>query len=772
MKKEYKLKNLSCAHCSSIIENNVSKLEYVDKVSVDFINKKINLTFNSLDSTNHIDDIQNIINKIESNISIEDILDSYEFTFNLKNLNCANCASKIENQIQTLNYIINVHVDFINKKVSIKSTINDSLMILEDLKNIINNIEHNIEISQERIINEDEEIKFPRKILFAGILFLIGLLFKNNALLSFILHFISYIVLAKDILIDTTKSFKNGLNINENTLISIATISAFIIGEIPEAIAVILFYSVGEYFQEYAINNSKKSISSLIKLKPEYANLIANNEIKKVSPETVNIGDIISVNPGEKIPLDGIIIEGESYLNTIAITGESIPRKYSKNEEVLSGFINGEESLKIKVTKDYKNSTITKILDLVENANKSKANTEKFITKFARVYTPIVVLIAVLIATIPPFFITSISLTEWIYRALTFLVISCPCALVLSIPLGFFSGIGGAAKNGILFKGSIHIEHLSKIDVAVFDKTGTLTEGVFEITNINSNGTCSKDELLELAAYAESNSTHPIAKSIISSYNKKLDLAKIKKIKEIPGHGIEAMINDDVILVGNAKLLNIQKIDFKESEDNGTIVYIAKNNVFLGSITISDKLKENTSSLVKNLKKAGIEEAIMLTGDRKIIGEQIGSKLGFDKIHTDLLPTDKAEIVENLIKYKKKKVAFIGDGINDAPVIALADVGISMGTLGSDIAIETSDIVFVNDDPTKLIDAINISKKTMKIIKQNIIFALGVKVLFLILAALGLTSMWLAVFADVGVSILAILNSMRAMRFNKKRDNF
>ena len=769
MEKKYKLKNLNCAHCASIIENNVAKLDYIDKVSVDFINKKINLTFNNLDTTNHLSDIQNIINKIESNITIEDIVDSYEFTFNLKNLNCANCASKIEKQIQSLSYIVSANIDFINKKVTIKSTINDSLILLEDLKNIANKIEHNIEFSQDKIITKEEHINFPKKILFAGTLFLIGSLLKNNTLLSFILYFISYIVLAKDILIDTIKSLKNGFNINENTLISIATISAFIIGEIPEAIAVILFYSVGEYFQEYAISKSKKSISSLLKLKPEYANLIVNNTIKKVSPETVNIGDIISVNPGEKVPLDGIILEGESYLNTIAITGESVPRKYAKNEEVLSGFINGEESLKIKVTKDYKNSTITKILDLVENANKSKANTEKFITKFARVYTPIVVLIAVLIATIPPFFITSITLTEWIYRALTFLVISCPCALVLSIPLGFFSGIGGAAKNGILFKGSICIEHLSKINVAVFDKTGTLTEGVFEITNINSNSSHSKDELLELAAYAESSSTHPIAKSIIKAYNKKIDLSKVKKVKEIPGHGIEAIINDDVVLVGNAKLLNIKKIDFKESEDNGTIVYIAKNNMFLGSITIADKLKENTSSLVENLKKTGIEETIMLTGDRKSIGEHIGNQLGFDKIHTDLLPTDKAEIVENLIKHKNKKVAFLGDGINDAPVIALADVGISMGTLGSDIAIESSDVVFINDDPTKLIDAINISHKTMKIIKQNIIFALGVKILFLILAAFGLTSMWLAVFADVGVSILAILNSMRAMKLNIKK---
>lgn len=769
MEKEYKLKNLSCAHCASIIENNVSKLEYIDKVSVDFMSKKINLTFNNLDNTNHISDIQNIINKIESNILIEDIVDFYEFTYNLKNLNCANCASKIENQIQSLSYIVSAHVDFINKEITIKSTIDNSLIILEDLKSIINKIEHNIEISQDKVITKETSLKFPKRILFGGAVFLIGSLFKDNNLVSFILYFVSYVVLAKDILIDTIKSFKNGFNINENTLISIATISAFIIGEIPEAIAVILFYSIGEYFQEYAVSNSKKSISSLLQLKPEYVNLITNNEIKKVLPETVNIGDIISVKPGEKIPLDGIIIEGESFLNTIAITGESVPRKYSKNEEVLSGFINGEESLIIKITKNYKNSTITKILNLVENANKSKASTEKFITKFAKIYTPIVVLIAVLIATIPPFFITSISFSEWIYRALTFLVISCPCALVLSIPLGFFSGVGGAAKKGILFKGSIYIEQLSKINVAVFDKTGTLTEGVFEITNINPNNISSKEELLELAAYAESNSNHPIAKSIISSYTKKLDLSKIKKIKEIPGHGIEAIINDDVILVGNAKLINIQKIDFEESDDYGTIIYIAKNNVFLGSITISDKLKENTNFLVKNLKKVGIEEAIMLTGDRKSIGEQVGKELGFDKIHTDLLPIDKAEIVENLIKYKKKKVAFIGDGINDAPVIALADIGISMGTLGSDIAIETSDIVFVNDDPTKLIDAINISKKTMKIIKQNIIFALGVKVLFLILAAFGLTSMWLAVFADVGVSILAILNSMRAMRFNKKK---
>ena len=769
MNKEYKLKNLNCAHCASIIENNVAKLDYIDKVYVDFINKKIYLTFNNLDYRNHLSDIESIINRIEANITIEDIVDSYEFTFNLKNLNCANCASKIEKQIQSLNYITKANIDFINKKVIIKSTINDSVTLLEDLKNIINKIEHNVEISQEKIIGEENKIKFPKKILFAGTLFLIGLLLENNALLSFILYFISYIILAKDILLDTAKSLKNGFNINENTLISIATISAFVIGEIPEAIAVILFYSVGEYFQEYAISNSKKSISSLLKLKPEYANLIVNNEIKKVSPETVKIGDTISVNPGEKIPLYGIILEGESYLNTIAITGESVPRKYTKNEEVLSGFINGEESLKIKVTKDYTNSTITKILDLVENANKSKATTEKFITKFARVYTPVVVLIAILIAIIPPFFITSIALTEWIYRALTFLVISCPCALVLSIPLGFFSGIGGAAKNGILFKGSTHIEQLSKINVAVFDKTGTLTEGVFEITNIHLNSTYSKEELLELAAYAESNSNHPIAKSIIRAYNQKFDLSKVKKIKEIPGHGIEATINDDAVLVGNAKLLNIKKIDFNESEDNGTIIYIAKNNTFLGSITIADKLKENTSSLVDKLKKAGIKETIMLTGDKKSIGEYVGNQLGFDKIHTDLLPTDKAEIVENLIKYKDKKVAFIGDGINDAPVIALADVGISMGTLGSDIAIESSDVVFINDDPSKLIDAINISHKTMNIIKQNIIFAIGIKVLFLTLAAFGLTSMWLAVFADVGVSILAILNSMRAMKLNIKK---
>ena len=553
--------------------------------------------------------------------------------------------------------------------------------------------------------------------------------------------------------------------IDENFLMTIATLGAFGIGEFPEAVAVMLFYQVGELFQSYAVEKSRKSIASLMDIRPDYANLLKNGETEKISPDEVKVGDIIIVRPGEKVPLDGIIIEGETMLDTSALTGESVPRKASIGEEVLSGCINQTGVLKIQVTKEFGESTVSKILELVENASSKKSKSENFITKFAKYYTPIVVIVAVALAIISPLFFKDQTFSEWIYRALSFLVVSCPCALVISIPLSFFGGLGGASKMGVLIKGSNYLEALANAEIVVFDKTGTLTEGVFEVQNVKTVD-ISNDELIRIAAHAENYSNHPISNSIKRAYNKEIEDNLVTNAKEIAGQGIEAKVEEKEVLVGNEKLMKERKIDYIKCEETGTIIYVAIDNKYAGYILISDKIKKDSKNAIEELKRNNIKQTVMLTGDRKDVGEEVAKKLNMDKVYTELLPDGKVEKLEELLKERsqKGKLIFVGDGINDAPVLAISDIGIAMGALGSDAAIEAADIVIMTDEPSKISNAIKLSKKTMRIVRENIIFAISVKILVLIFSALGVSTMWEAVFADVGVSIIAIINSLRVLK--------
>ena len=612
------------------------------------------------------------------------------------------------------------------------------------------------------------------KIIASAILFVIALTIKfQNIWISRSIFIISYLIVGFEILKKAIRNIKRGKVFDENFLMSIATIGAFCIGEFPEAVAVMLFYQIGELFQDFAVDKSRKSISCLMDIRPDYANVFRDEKEEKVDPDEVKIGEIILVKPGEKVPIDGIVVEGSSFLDTKALTGESTPKKVCKDEEILSGCINLDGILKIKVTKKYDDSTVSKILELVESASSKKSKSEKFITKFAKYYTPTVVIIAVLLAILPPLFVNGASFSEWIYRALSFLVVSCPCALVISIPLSFFGGIGGASRKGILIKGSNYLEGLSKLETVVFDKTGTLTEGVFDVQKIAPIGV-TEEELLEVVALAEWYSNHPIAKSIKKAYNKNVEEIKIKDVQEISGKGIIAKIEEidsknskkeKHVLVGNEKLMKEYSISFDKCEEIGTILYTAINGIFSGTILISDKIKEDSVKCINLIKKNGVKQTIMLTGDKKEFAEHISKKLGIDKVHSELLPDGKTEKMEQLLneKSQNKKVAYVGDGINDAPVLTLADIGIAMGAFGSDSAIESADVVIMTDEPSKINTAINISKKTMKIVKENIVFAISVKILVLFLSALGIATMWAAVFADVGVSIIAILNSLRML---------
>ena len=609
------------------------------------------------------------------------------------------------------------------------------------------------------------------KILIALVIYIVAIVGNfENELIKDALFIISYLIVGLSILKKAIRNIFRGKVFDENFLMAVATLGAFGVGEFPEAVAVMLFYQIGELFQSYAVDKSRKSISSLMDIRPDYANVLRDGKEEKVAPDEVKIGEIIVVKPGEKIPLDGTIIEGTTMLDTKALTGESVPVEAKENDEVLSGSINESGKILVKVSKEYGESTVSKILDLVENASSKKSKSENFITKFAKYYTPTVVIIAVILAIVPPFIFKGTSFTEWIYRALSFLVVSCPCALVISIPLSFFGGIGGASKMGILIKGSNYLEALASTEIAVFDKTGTLTKGVFEVQKIETNN-IGKDELLEIAAYAENYSNHPIAKSIKNAYKKDIDTNRIKNIKEISGHGISVTIDDKNVLIGNEKLMEENKIKYTKSEDVGTILYVAINNEYKGLIIISDEIKEDSKELVKNLKNLGVKKTVMLTGDKKTVGEDVGEKLGLDEVYTELLPDGKVEKVEKLMREKteKGKLVFVGDGINDSPVLAMSDIGIAMGALGSDAAIEAADVVIMTDEPSKIADAIGLSRKTMKIVKENIVFAIFIKVLVLVLTAVGLSTMWEAVFADVGVSIIAIINALRMLKVKKYR---
>ena len=608
------------------------------------------------------------------------------------------------------------------------------------------------------------------KIIVSLILFLIAMIINfDNELINKCIFIIAYIIVGLEIVRKALRNIFRGKVFDENFLMTVATIGAFGIGEFPEAVAVMLFYQVGELFQSYAVDKSRKSIASLMDIRPDYANIEKDGKVLKVDPDDVNIGDIIIIKPGEKVPLDGTVIEGNTSIDTKALTGESLPREIVPGDEILSGSINISGLIKVKVLKEYGESTVSKILDLVENASSKKSKSENFITKFAQYYTPIVVIIAVLLVVVPVIFFGG-EFSDWIYRALSFLVVSCPCALVISIPLSFFGGIGGASKMGILIKGSNYLEAIASTEIIVFDKTGTLTEGIFEVQKVNAKD-IDENDLIETAAYAECYSNHPISLSIKRAYGKQIDKSKIKSTEELSGRGIVAIINGKNVLVGNEKLLNENNIEFEKNNDVGTILYVAIDNKYVGNIVIADKIKEDAKDSIMSLKKSNIKQAVMLTGDRKAVGENVAGILGIDKVYTELLPDGKVEKVEELLKEKseKGKLAFVGDGINDAPVLALADIGIAMGGLGADSAIEAADIVLMTDEPSKIVDTIRLSKKTMKIVKENIIFAISVKVLVLILSAIGISTMWEAVFADVGVSIIAILNALRVLNVKKMK---
>ena len=599
-------------------------------------------------------------------------------------------------------------------------------------------------------------IKIILCLIFGTVAFLV-----NIQWLKIVLFFMSYLSIGYEVILEALEGIKDKELFGEEFLMSIASLGAFATGEYPEAIAVMLFFQVGEIFEEYAENKSKKSIESLMELKPDKAFVKINDTLIEKSPEEVKVGDVIIVKPGERVPLDGIVISGEALIDTSALTGESVPRKAEINSEILSGVINTNGVLEIRVTKEFKESTLSKILDLVENAGEKKAHTERFITKFSKIYTPTVIALAFLILIIPTLIMHK-DFTTWVYRALSFLVVSCPCALVVSVPLSFFGGIGGASRKGILVKGSNYLELLANLETVVFDKTGTLTKGNFKVQNVDAIG--DKDELLKIAAYAESFSNHPIARSIIESYGKEINKQDIKEYEEISGHGVSAIIEGKKVLLGNSKLMKKIGITVKEENNYATVVYIAIDEKYAGKIEIADELKEDSKAAIENLKKQGIKKTVMLTGDREKVGKDVAEKLGIDEVYTELLPTGKVDELQKLLNNKKGNVAFVGDGLNDAPVLAMADVGIAMGGYGTDAAIEAADVVIMTDEPSKICEAIKTAKKTIKISKENITFAIAVKLTVLLLVFLGVATMWQAVFADVGTTLITILNTIRILK--------
>lgn len=703
----------------------------------------------------------------------------------LDGLDCANCAAKIEGKINALEGVKQASMNFVNKTLTMEiSDVDKSDEIINEAKKIINTIEPDVKVIEPDVssvedtkvkmksLNDDEENESNRKELIrlgiGAALFGIGLAFKFSFWTELTIYLISYILVGGEVVLKAIKNIARGQVFDENFLMAIATIGAFSIKQFPEGVAVMLFYEIGEYFQGAAVNRSRKSISDLMDIRPDYANLIVGSEERRIDPDDAVIGDKIIVKPGERIPLDGRILEGKSMVNTSALTGESVPRDVQAGDDVLAGFINTNGVLTIEVTKEFGESTVAKILDLVQNATSKKAPTENFITKFARYYTPAVVITAAALAAVPPLIITGAEFSSWLYRALVFLVVSCPCALVISIPLSFFGGIGGASKNGILVKGSNYLEALNNVETIVFDKTGTLTRGVFKVTRLSAENGITKDELLRYASYAESYSNHPIAASILNEYNKDINKEHISDYEEISGHGIKVNVSGKEVLAGNVKLMNKENIKFHNVDEAGTVVHIALDKKYAGYILISDEIKQDSREAISGLKRIGIKKTVMLTGDSRQVGEKVAKELGLNEVYAELLPDQKVERVEQLDKEKAPggKLAFVGDGINDAPVLARADIGIAMGGLGSDAAIEAADIVIMNDEPSKIVSAINIAKRTKRIVWQNIIFALGVKAMVLMLGAVGIATMWEAVFADVGVALIAVLNAMRVMNVN------
>lgn len=725
------LSGLNCANCANKIEIKVNKIDGIKNVSLNFSTTVLTVEINKEEEKNNIiNEIKLIVKKLEPHVKVIEKLDNKDMSVSKSECTSSCCTNSNKNRNHAGDNHSHTHEFKENNNVFL-GYIRDNLLLI-----------------------------------IGAIFYIVALVYKSNeSLLSLILFGVSYLIIGGDVILNAIKNILRGEVFDENFLMSIATMGAFFIGEYPEAVAVMLFYQIGEVFQGYAVNKSRKSISSLMNIRADYANVLRNDKEVKVSPEEVLIGELIIVKPGERVPLDGTILEGTSFIDTSALTGESVPREVTSGNEILSGSINNNGVLKVKVDKEFGQSTVARILELVENASNKKAPTEKFITKFAKIYTPIVVTIAVLVAIIPPMIIKDTTFSDWLYKALSILVVSCPCALVVSIPLGFFSGIGAASKKGILVKGGNYLEALKDSEIVVFDKTGTLTKGIFEVTEINAKN-ISKEELLEITAMGESHSNHPIAISIAKAYGKEVNKDEIKGYKEVSGHGIEVTIRGNNVLLGNSKLMQSNNISYDDIDSIGTIVHVAINGEYKGNIVISDEIKENIKEALAELREIGIRKTIMLTGDNKSVADKVAKDIGIDEVYSELLPGDKVSKVEEVLNKRssKGKVLFVGDGINDAPVLARADIGVAMGGIGSDAAIEAADVVLMKDKVEEITEAIRVSRRTNKILWQNIIFSLGVKIIVMLLVVLGLTNMWAAVFADVGVTLIAVLNSMRIIR--------
>ena len=729
------------------------------------------------------------------NKKLEVAMKSNECILSIEGLDCPNCAAKVERKINTLEGIKEATVDFLGKKIVVLADEISENELVELIQTEVDKIEDGVKVfvpkvqAGESSSEEEDTGKIKKKLLIGGILFVLGIFVPKTLFIPKLAVFlVSYLVIGGNVLLSAFKNILNGQVFDENFLMAIATIGAFAIGEYPEGVAVMLFYQLGELLQGIAVNNSRKSIVSLMDIRPDYANIKVGEGIKKVSPEEIKVGEIIVVKPGEKVPLDGKIVKGASTFDTSALTGESLPREAKAGDDVLSGFINKNGLIEIQVAKVFSESTVSKILYLMENAGSKKSKTENFITKFARYYTPAVVITALIVAIFPPLLIQGATFSDWIYRALIFLVVSCPCALVISIPLGFFGGIGGASRHGILIKGTNYLEVLNDLESVVMDKTGTLTKGIFKVTEVNAENNIkindfennktelTKPLLLKYAAHIEKFSNHPIAQSIVAEYENsvsKVDENVVKDFEEISGFGIKVNINNHQFLAGNSKLMNLENITFDKKENLGTAIYLAADGKYIGNILISDEVKEDSARAIKGMKENGVKEIVMLTGDNEAIGKNIAEKLGIDKVFTELLPNEKVEKLEEIYKTKseKGKVAFVGDGINDAPVLARADLGIAMGGAGSDAAIEAADVVIMNDEPSKIVTAIKIAKKTKEIVWQNITIAFAIKIVVMALGLFGDATMWEAVFADVGVALLAVLNATRVLRYNPESSN-
>ena len=781
--KVYLLKGLDCPNCSAKIEKEVGELDGVTSSTVNLMNQTMTVQAGTSVATSLLDTVTTIVHSHEPDVEVSEKTEpAVTKVYLLKGLDCPNCSAKIEKEVGELDGVTSSTVNLMNQTLTVQAGTSVAASLLDTVTTIVHSHEPDVEVSEKQLeatapvkkdekaaVYNDEDKKRTIRLAVGAVVYAIGMALtvfaKLPTLAELAFLIVAYVILGWDVVWQAVKNITRGQVFDEHFLMSVSTIGAFAIGEYPEAVAVMLFYQVGEFFQSLAVKRSRKSISDLMDIRPDSATVKRNGVLQVVSPESVAVGEIIVVKPGEKIPLDGIVVDGESMLDTKALTGESVPRSIRKGDEALSGCINQSGLLTLKVTKSFGESTVSKITDLVENASARKAPTENFITTFARYYTPVVVGMAAVLAIIPPLVLGG-GWSEWLRRGFVFLIVSCPCALVISIPLTFFGGIGAASKRGVLVKGSNYLEALNKVSVVVFDKTGTLTKGVFEVANIIPAAGYQKEQVLEYAAQAESYSNHPIAKSILATYGKPIDQKQFSDFEEISGHGISVMVQGKKVLAGNSKLMESEKIAYAACDAAGTKFYVAADGSYVGCILIADEVKPDSKCAIAELKKIGVEKTVMLTGDDERIGKSVADELGLDAYYAQLLPDQKVEKLEMLDKQKRQgsKLAFVGDGINDAPVLARADVGIAMGGLGSDAAIEAADVVLMTDEPSKLVEAIDVAKATKRIVMQNIVIALGIKSVFLVLGALGMAGMWEAVFGDVGVTIIAVLNAMRILK--------